>query len=124
MREILFRGRLEDCDEWVEGFYIQSLNLIIDKSKIDWAVKSETVGQFTGLIDKNGKKIFEGDILVLCKGATYPYKIEWDGLGWKLYRSNGKGIKESFECDEIHHVKICEVIGNIFDNPELMEQSQ
>ena len=59
--------------------------------------------------------------MVFCKGATYPYKVIWDGMGWKLIRSDGKRIKEAFECNEMHYVNISEVIGNIHDNPELLE---
>lgn len=129
MREILFRGKRVDNGEWIEGFYGHSGDktyIIFDNGfAIAYfrmkEVIPETVGQYTGLTDKNGKKIFEGDILVFCKGATYPYKIEWDGMGWKLYRSGGKRIKEAFECNEIHYVNISKVIGNVYDNPELLE---
>ena len=134
MREILFRGKEVRTGKWILGFYcpcvfsgFPATPSIIDKERMDngcWTpdrVIPETVGQFTGLTDKNGKKVFEGDILVFCKGATYPYQIEWDGMGWKLYRSDGKRIKEAFECNEIHYVNISEVIGNIHDNPELLE---
>ena len=126
MREILFRGKRIDNGEWVYGFVLNDEHTLIGyyKNGHDFCIIEvipETVGQFTGLTDKNGKKVFEGDILVFCKGATYPYKIEWDGMGWKLYRSDGKRIKEAFECNEIHYVNISEVIGNIHDNPELLK---
>ena len=130
-REILFRGKSE-LFGWIEGWYSPAVAwgghqfpvCIMHKMPEGWledtAVIPETVGQYTGLTDKNGRKIFEGDILVFCKGATYPYKVIWDGIGWKLIRSDGKRIKEAFECNEIHYVKISEVIGNIHDNPELI----
>ena len=135
MREIEFRGRTAK-GEWVYGYHAKFRNYknevysaIIPKDEetdegyMDdlHPVIPETVGQYVGIKDKNRKKIFEGDILVFCKGATYPYQIEWDGMGWKLYRSDGKRIKEAFECNEIHYVNISEVIGNIHDNPELLE---
>ena len=124
IREILFRGKDSSTKLWLYG----DLRQWAEKRKgiCDYELKRtlevipETVGQYTGLTDKNGRKIFEGDILVFCKGATYPYKVIWDGIGWKLIRSDGKRIKEAFECNEIHYVKISEVIGNIHDNPELL----
>lgn len=129
MREILFRGKDKKRGEWLFGDFLAAGSddvpwilpaRYMEEVKVDPA----TVGQFTGLTDKNGKKVFEGDILVFCKGATYPYKVIWDGMGWKLIRSDGKRIKEAFECNEMHYVNISEVIGNIHDNPELLEVTE
>ena len=78
-----------------------------------------TLCKYTGLTDKNGRKIFDGDILVLVEGSTHPIKVYWDGLGWKFLR-NGKNIEDAFESNTIGHIRICEVIGNIFDNPEIL----
>ena len=129
MREILFRGKRCDNGEWVQGFYVRA-DHHWHKNGIhkDWialgasanggwfalhnkyAVKAETVGQFTGLTDKNGKRIFEGDI------------IEWDELEW------GSKHREAVTWDytilamrKDDWGEWCEVIGNIHDNPELLE---
>jgi hypothetical protein len=131
MREILFRGKFSDNGNWIEGSLIvgrdlesgELIYLISPLSAYYTEVKKvmpESVSEFTGLTDKNGTKIFEGDILVFCKGATHPIKVYWDGLGWKFLR-NGKRIEDAFECNIISHIKYCEVIGNIHDNPELLK---
>lgn len=141
MREILFRG-FHECEngtktitvkgkqyrgEWVEGDYVRIKDggnpiehYIYGKAK----VIPETVGEYTGLTDQNGKRIFEGDILVFVKGATHPFKIAWDGIGWKMYRADGKRIKYAFECDEVQYMRSSEVIGTIYDNPELLDAPQ
>ena len=143
MREILFRGKCVNSADWIIGKYlfeqyIDSNALCIaegtitanDYSEIlgDWCeVIPETIGQFTGLTDKNGRKIFEGDIIHLeysqvFFGGVYfgEYTAEvsykegcfiTDGI------NNGDEIEtplSGFDNDEI------EIIGNIHDNPELL----
>lgn len=130
MREILFRGK--HGDEWVEGYYLKSGNMafiIIDSDMAGEYVKMkdiipETVSEYTGLTDKNGKRIFEGDILTFVKGATRPFRVAWDGICWKMYWNDGKRVKYAFECDEIQYMQSSEVIGTIYDNPELLEEGE
>ena len=131
MREILFRGKRFFDGEWVDG------SLFIDEKKdkheilagyvnyrVGWEVVPETVGQFTGLTDKNGKKIFEDDIVVIC----YETNGE-DFLETKRVHYNAKECcwypmrwEECCEhCDYYTEVISIEVIGNIHDNPELLE---
>ena len=138
MREILFRGKRIDNGEWVYGAYSHHnslnrgfiVNVGVDKiSPIAWTceVIPETVGQYTGLTDKNGKKIFEGDILeskftkmpyLVCFGE-YTYSDEyWDGqsvCGW--YNEDECGRVTVFGCPD----DWATVIGNIHDNPELLK---
>ena len=133
MREILFRGKRVSDGEWVEGFYIRAdhhwHNRGIHKDWIalgasanggwfalhkKYAVQNETIGQFTGLVDKNGTKIFEGDILdVMYQGI---YECRWDEGNFEFGLSNGN---ESFGIAFVSPNDIF-VIGNIHDNPELI----
>ena len=152
MREILFRGKRTDNGEWIEAAYSPfNLNffgereekphiiIISDDKNIDglWCeVISETVGQYTGLTDKNGKRIFEGDIvratIERAERCQSP-RIENGVIGYDcigmigliLYKDkNGENVWSDFfnelSMSGLIEDYYFEVIGNIYDNPELI----
>lgn len=125
MREILFRGKRKDNGEWVQGYLYRSsekLNpFIMLKSEkgASYEVNADTVGQYTGLTDKNGTKIFEGDIVDFSKRpdngdyGTVIYDADETAFGIEYYNIY-RGLGENY------YPKNIEVIGNIYDNPELL----
>ena len=119
MREMLFRGKRIDNGEWVYGDLIH----IGSKSYITHCVDSDTVGQYTGLTDKNGKKIFEGDIVKVT--GLYPdrdgEKRIWRQIrvGEVFYYHGAYYFDKWLLCKTSE--KCLEVIGNIHDDPELLE---
>ena len=86
-------------------------------------VDAETVGQFTGLLDKNGKEIYEGDIILLGKNKTYTAQIVYRNDSLRIYSVGGYFIGD---LDYIRQcgIEYCEVIGNIIDNPELLTETK
>lgn len=152
MKEILFRGKRVDNGEWVEGNYYESKisgcfilspkikvrkkdGVVVNDSFEVFEVIPEIVEQFTGLTDKNGKKIFDGDIIsaitldtgneqtaVVCFGNFIDenngdeyigFFIEFDGIKTTITQLAMEECKNRIE-----------VIGNIYDNPEPLEVSE
>ena len=121
MREILFRGKRTDNGEWItdsetyirdgDGIWLSDENLNVV------TVIPETVGQYTGLTDKNGVKIFEGDIVSLTKYSNLIYKVVYELCRYELV--NSKGV-HCFVLD-IYKSEDIEVIGNIHDNPNMLK---
>ena len=127
-REILFRGKRADNGEWVEGYLIHDevcnthipyIGYLFGGRYIDVdvaEVNPSTVGQYTGLKDKNGTRIFEGDVVRnflgthwvdFCAGTYVTHLIEAQYMNYLSAIANE-----------------CEVIGNIHDNPELLEPAR
>lgn len=153
MREIIFRGKRLDNGEWLEGYLfhdvdsgeteIQFMQYETDDCGVDcwrngYEVDPETVGQFTGLTDKNGTKIFEGDIIksdngkqsaisVVKFGEYYPqmfYKmLDMCCPGRRHMLANGFYAESIDKHEEmiLFQSPCVEIIGNIHDNPELLE---
>ncbi len=140
MREIKFRG-LSKNKKWIYGSLVKTENIDpaiyfeIGKGKIktvDWLfVLKETIGQFTGLIDKNGVEIFEGDIFKYTehKGyllSSFTAEVVFREGAFSYIKTSGMfdvatpfSEHDELEVDFLSHI---EVIGNIHQNPELLKQ--
>lgn len=163
MREILFRGKRVDNGECITGYYAKQSNhacfanelkythFIYKDVFMDWnlgglcetEVDPETIGQYTGLNDKNGKKIFEGDIIkayfkpqnfknppyaignVIFENGTFKVsvRISKNSKEHKLFEKEGV-TTYSIEHNFLDRHYVLEVIGNIHDNPELLEVAE
>lgn len=150
MREILFKAKRKDNGEWVEGYYykmsettycfkedyerkpVPEHHYILQERMTDWGLPNQvvqieidpkTLCQFTGLCDKNGKKIWENDILMAHLDESYPedatYEtVEWGAAGWVTHEA-GSTDREYLDKFDFEHY---EVVGNIFDNKELLQE--
>lgn len=133
MREILFRGKVADePDEWVQG-YLRDAETIFQQTRHKkskccdygfFSVKPETVGQYTGLKDKNGTKIFEGDIIKIPEdwdkygiNAGELFEVYFDYGGFRLKPKIYKDCRGFWLEDDGEF----EIISNIHDNPKLLE---
>jgi len=146
MREILFRGKWTEEGKWVEGALIAvpGFTAIIeqDDNRIDYPylgevtgiidgyvlmVIPETVGQYTGRADRNGKKIFEGDIVKTWLEGGAHSGFTWP-LGVVEFRESAFGLahgKYKFTPFSSYVPRVLmEVVGNIHDNPELLKEGE
>lgn len=147
MRENFFRGKRVDNGKWIEGsliqkgeetFIVQYLYLIGKVHETSWEefcfggfieVVPETVGQYTGLTDKNGTRVFEGDILKIIHKYQSPFDDdtkEYTDIDADVVHFDDEGLcfsygKSPFLCVVDNVTAEYEIIGNIHDNPELLE---
>ena len=139
-REILFKAKRKDNGEWVEGYYCKwkqirrsicvteekIVDCIIvwmsDGSMLRHEIDPDTLCHYTGLTDKNGKKIWENDILKANLDESYPedityIKILWNECGFCVNENYSTDIR-TLEKWDAEHFQVC---GNIFDNADLLE---
>lgn len=131
MREILFRGKRKDNNEWVYGDLLQEpthcFYSIMPQTPVagNYQVTPETVGQYTGLKDKNGKKIFEGDLISTDLDRNYIIVEFKNGCFMLNCEDGGRQYYDifysTFEDAQRETCEYGEVIGNIYDNQELLE---
>lgn len=148
MREILFKGKRTNNNEWIYGNLIHTKKEDLDYYEIitldglqSSTVKTETVRQFTGLTDKNGKKIFEGDIIkayfqpqnfknppyaigsVIFENGTFKVvvHVSKNSIEYKVFEKENIAAY-SIEHNFLDRYYVLEIIGNIHDNPELLQE--
>ena len=143
MREILFRGKRLQGGDWVEGYFFKSdINkraresgkatliftpdcdtfITVPECHNSFMVVSDTVGQYTGLTDKNGKRIFEGDIAKVLQGKDKDIAyVGFENGAFMLYPKTGN-IYERTLWSYWYNDWDVEVIGNVTDNHELLEK--
>ena len=136
-REILFRGKhihaMDSNDHlngtWVHG-YLSDKDYIYDKSlEGEFLVDEDTICQYTGLTDKNGKKIFEGDVVKDSAGVCGEVKFGLYAAGFSIPDTN-QGFYIEFPEKSLYREELgywrnkIVVVGNVFDNPELLEKAE
>lgn len=130
MRKIQFRGKCKDNNEWVIGGYypLYPNHIIVVDHRVlgeadrvnHYEVVPETVGQFTGLTDKNGKEIYEGDILYMWNTGMKKAIVKFTHGTFALFVEDDKYLQPL----NLQYWLDSEIIGNIHDNPELFKKEK
>lgn len=129
MREIIFRGKRIDTGEWIYGDLLHNVDVVkireqepnIQHCARSFVVIPETVGQYTGLTDKNGNRVFEGDI-VYYDGSCH--KVVFESRNGTGYFGIAVGENETWEFGNSTPAYMMAVVGNIYDNPELLDVTE
>ena len=120
MREYLFRGKRIDYNDWLEGslwVHCGVPKILSPGNVMGWGVYPESVGQWTGMCDKNGKKIFEGDIINIEYSETTVKNVVVEYVGACFY---GSTRFDDWELDNYCNI---EVIGTVYENADLLENN-
>lgn len=137
MREILFRGKRLDNGEWITGHLLKyedgSARMVSSNTDIFCYEKDDsiiqtvahrvdpkTVGQYTGFVDKNGRKIFEDDILSIYNSKAFLFSVAWNNNHYIL-KCTTNGVSDNI-LNVIESPEDVKVVGNIYDNPELLKE--
>ena len=135
MRKILFKGKRIDDGGWIYGSPIFQDGYVLirfwNSEEFEFEehlIAPESVSEYTGLTDKNGNKIFEGDIVKHFNNSDEEYDIgviyfDTEFMGWRR-TTQGRFHKIKIDTYKLNPTCIYEVIGNIHDNPELLKESK
>lgn len=121
MRKILFRGKGINDKEWRYGFYTeqQGYPYITPDGVAMYEIDANTAGQYTGFVDKKGKKIFEDDIVSIYNSKAFLFAVAWNDNHYIL-KCTTNGVSDNI-LNVIESSEDVEVVGNIYDNSELLK---